>query len=450
MSFNLSVKEFDDAVVEFSKRNTKDGNFYEKLDTFRDQKIKINPLNYTTPVLANIALAATMNKHWDLYETSNDTYKYTNASDDKYVIVNKPIDVIPKEFSESKGEYEDIIKKYLWELNISGTGSGELCSKIILKNYNKFNTIAPNHPKREEKYYSAVMELLAKQTNYVIVGSSAVYFMTDKVKFTPGDLDLIDISRDQTFDKYITKVFIPNLGDNYLSREFVGESRCIIRTTQGVNIDIFRTRGSALANVSKYHFSCVRMGITNDDGKFNTFAYPSAILSYAGKPCIIDIRNGFDKRNPFEMLMKYEERGFEIKLGKRKMQMYITYKNMVDSIGKLLNNDVVVDKKQDISAADVAVNEKKSSIKFAKNMYTMHMYKSHGILMCYDNTGNIVEYTTGDEYCELRHVPILTGMFTQELPDEVKKIVKCMIEYKKKNMTIGEKIKQMEMFMKCF
>jgi len=337
MAHLIDNQSFINAINTLNANHGITGEIKKFLMKFYERKLKININASRGDSDEYKAFKKTLNDNKELYVPSDNTYVYYGAKNgkksddvvyddvvyDDVVYKNMPISVFM-----SYNKFENIVCDYLFELyGNQFDRSDSLEKRVITDLQNLFLTISPNHPKVKTYYYANVMKLLEKQKNYAIVGSSAVFFMSDKIDFIPSDLDLIDTSDHKDFKDYIQNVFVKNLGDCYKSHEFDSHMRCIIKTMSGINIDIFRSDVSVERNISNYHFSCVRMGIKcNNPGEFTYFVYPSAVISYLGSPSIIDIRNAFAKKNPFELLSKYESRGFKILLNKDIMTMYEFYK----------------------------------------------------------------------------------------------------------------------------
>jgi hypothetical protein len=322
------------------------------LDAFINRKIKINKQQGKDNYLSGSqnALTGTLNKHPGLYNLCDTVYDYAggaviNTQDDivceytdfydKNGLVNIKLDskrILRN--SLDNGLESQIFGNYIQELYYNQFRNNDMVVFLVWPDIDRFgfNTISNNNPKSHDKFYTTMFKLLSNQRNFVIAGSSAVYLLTD-VKFQPNDIDLFDESDHKVpFSNYIINTFIPNLKsiNEYDCHSFTSTSRCVITTKSGITIDIYRPNGGAYLNIANYHFSAVKLGIKCDNnGEYTEFAYPSAILSYSCGPSIIDIRNIFTKKNPFELLYKYEKRGFKIALNNDIITMYNTYKKLM-------------------------------------------------------------------------------------------------------------------------
>ena len=102
--------------------------------------------------------------------------------------------------------------------------------------------------------------------------------------------------------------------------------------------EIFRIKYNFLSTVSRFHLPCVR-GYYNGT---NVYLLPSAISSLLTNKCM-DYKYFAGVRSPFEILLKYNFRGFSIILNKKEIIKMVEYIKNSEKWSKLYNcNDIKV------------------------------------------------------------------------------------------------------------
>jgi len=184
-----------------------------------------------------------------------------------------------------------------------------LINAIIYINKSHFNSETITLEMAYDLYCSLKKkEFVYSDENYAIINTIC---SIDNFKFHIYENDTI---KDPKYNENIKY----NVTSPYLTRKF----------------EIFRIRYNFLATTSRFHLPCVR-GYYNGE---KVYLIPSAISALLTNICI-DYKYFAGVRSPFEIILKYNFRGFSLILNKKEMIKLVEYIKNTEKWSKLYKVD---------------------------------------------------------------------------------------------------------------